>query len=123
MDVNFYENRIVILNLRVSSLTNSVPELKYVVAQSHEREHEVKCNNEVAMIECRYWYRLRYTSISTSTSNTVEPIQSSRGSFRSTAVACDASWLLRKGQGSCQEVKKDGIPGVDPLMGSSMQIG
>jgi len=31
-----------------------------MVARSREREHGVKCSNEVAMIECRYWYRRRY---------------------------------------------------------------
>jgi len=31
-----------------------------MVARSREREHGVKCSNEVAMIECRYWYRHRY---------------------------------------------------------------
>jgi len=32
--------------------------LKYMVARSRERQHGVKCSNEVAMIE--YWYRRRY---------------------------------------------------------------
>lgn len=55
-----YKNRNIIVNLLVSSLTNAAPSMEYVVARSREREREVKCSNEVAMIECRYWYRRGY---------------------------------------------------------------
>lgn len=49
-----YKNRNITVNLLVSSLTNAAPSMEYVVARSREREREVKCSNEVAMIECRY---------------------------------------------------------------------
>lgn len=104
----------------MSTLTNS---RRVEVARNEtKRECEVKYSNVVAMIEYQYSVLVLSVGTSISTSTRIIQRQRDRGSFRSTAVACDASWLLRKGQGSCREAKKDGIPGANLLMRSSMQI-